>query len=127
MENLKYFIPVRTPNPSNSSRGIAFMVRKQHREQHKRGKEFTTLHLDDQGFLSPKDFPKVKRVRLCRICPGNGLDGHDNLRSALKWVVDGIAEALATDDAKIKWDYTQRRGTPKEYGVEVEIQWRKQK
>jgi hypothetical protein len=96
------------------------MIRKQHREQHKRGFDFTKMALDGMS-LAP-----IKKICLCRVCPSEGLDSHDNLRSALKWVVDGIAEALnCKDDSKLKWDYDQKRGTSKEHGIEVEIIWRK--
>lgn len=48
------------------------------------------------------------------------LDAHDNLRSALKGVVDGIADWLKVkdDDPRIEWRYDQRTGEP---GVEVTV------
>lgn len=62
------------------------------------------------------------RVTLTRIAPSNGLDPDDNLRSALKWVKDGVAKTLGVDDRDpvIKWDYDQKRGS--EYAVHVRIE-----
>lgn len=50
-------------------------------------------------------------VRITRIAP-RALDSHDNLRSACKAVVDGIADALdlLTDaDTRVSWEYAQAR------------------
>lgn len=60
-------------------------------------------------------------VALTRIAP-RALDGHDNLRSALKPCVDEIARCLGlTSDAdpRVTWLYDQRRGKVREYAVEV--------
>jgi hypothetical protein len=42
------------------------------------------------------------------------LDEHDNLRSALKGVVDSIADRLGVpdNDPRIEWRYGQAKGTP---------------
>ena len=60
-------------------------------------------------------------VTLTRIDP-RALDD-DNLRSALKAVRDGIADALGVNDRDpaVTWCYAQRRGKVREYGVEVTI------
>lgn len=61
-------------------------------------------------------------VMLTRIAPSSGLDD-DNLRSAFKHVRDGIADALGIDDrdVRVRWDYAQRRGKPKSYGIEIAV------
>lgn len=58
-------------------------------------------------------------VSMIRIAPSSGLDD-DNLRSSLKAVRDGIADALGSDDRnpKILWEYSQTRG---EYGVDIDM------
>ena len=51
------------------------------------------------------------------------LDG-DNLANSQKHVRDGIADALGIDDGsdRLDWRYAQRRGKPREYSVEVQIE-----
>ncbi len=51
-------------------------------------------------------------VTITRIAAGT-LDAHDNLPSALKHVVDGIADALgvADNDARVTWRYAQEKRT----------------
>jgi len=76
--------------------------------------------------------PKVQppcKVTLTRIAPRN-LDEHDNLRTSMKWITDAIASYLVpgkaagrADDCKaIEWDYKQKKGAVREYGVLVEIE-----
>ena len=48
----------------------------------------------------------------------------DNLASAFKAVRDELAAWLGCDDgprAPVSWRYAQRRGEPKEYAVEIQI------
>lgn len=61
-------------------------------------------------------------VTLTRVAP-RSLDD-DNLRGALKAVRDGIADRLGVDDAdpRVEWRYGQRKGEPRQYGVEVELE-----
>jgi hypothetical protein len=58
-------------------------------------------------------------VSLTRIAP-RALDD-DNLRGALKACRDGIADWLGVDDRdpRVSWEYEQRKGAAKTYGVEV--------
>lgn len=60
-------------------------------------------------------------VTLTRIAPRE-LDD-DNLRGALKACRDGVADALGIDDrdARVTWEYAQRRGKPREYAVEINV------
>ncbi len=60
-------------------------------------------------------------VTLTRIAP-RSLDG-DNLQGALKAVRDGVADALGVDDRhpSIRWEYAQRRGAPRQYGIELQV------
>lgn len=63
---------------------------------------------------------------MCRLAPRE-LDADDNLRIALKWIKDAIAEVLTGDmvpgradgDKRIKWEYDQQYS--KEYFVKVQI------
>lgn len=65
-------------------------------------------------------------VRLVRMAPRE-LDPDDNLRIALKWVKDAVAEVITQDfvpgradgDKRIKWEYDQEFS--KVYKVKIEI------
>ena len=59
-------------------------------------------------------------ITLTRVAP-RALDD-DNLRGALKSIRDGIADCLGVDDrdARVTWRYAQRRGSPREYAVDIE-------
>jgi hypothetical protein len=67
-----------------------------------------------------KTFPCA--IKLTRVAP-RPLDGHDNLRSALKACVDGIADWLGVkdNDPRVQWDYDQDRGKPKYQAVRIEL------
>ncbi|WP_408953034.1 hypothetical protein [Lysobacter sp. Hz 25] len=60
-------------------------------------------------------------VSLSRIAPRQ-LDD-DNLRTAFKALRDGIAAryGIPDNDKRIRWEYDQERGKPKEYGARVTI------
>lgn len=48
----------------------------------------------------------------------------DNLAGSAKGVRDQIAKLIGVDDGderKVRWEYSQRKGLPKEYGLEVRI------
>ncbi len=60
--------------------------------------------------------PRVRVHLAVRLAPGHLFDGHDNLRSSLKPLVDAIAETLGVADAdsRVEWEYSQAesRGEP---------------
>jgi hypothetical protein len=60
-------------------------------------------------------------VKVTRIAPRQ-LDGHDNLRTSIKPIVDGLTDALGLKndrDPRITWAYDQVRGGVREYGVRI--------
>jgi len=69
------------------------------------------------------------KVIMTRISPRE-LDEHDNLRSALKHIVDVIADILvpglkagrADGDKQIEWAYAQRKGLAKEFALEIHLE-----
>jgi len=62
---------------------------------------------------------------LTRIAPRT-LD-YDGLVSGCKATVDGIADYLGIDDRHLAVTYAQRKGEPREYGVEIAIHVAKEK
>lgn len=110
---------IRTASESNSKEHWTVKA-KRHRKQKSMIKKI---------FLSER--PKVKppcTVLLTRIAPGT-LDAHDNLPISFKWIVDAIADYLcpgqlagrADDNKLIEWKYSQKRGKPREYAIQIEI------
>ena len=88
---------------------------------HKRFRLQTWAMLRAQGPLGVV-FAPVK-VTMTRIAPRE-LDKHDNLRSALKGAVDGVADwlKLPDNDPRIEFVYEQERGAPKYYALRVEVE-----
>ncbi len=72
---------------------------------------FVGATLGRRVFCGPDaaDLPCV--VLLTRVAP-KPLDNHDNLASAFKGLVDGIADVLGVDDRnpRVTWLYAQRKG-----------------
>lgn len=60
-------------------------------------------------------------VKMTRVSP-RMLDD-DNLRGALKSIRDGVADRLRIDDRdpRVKWEYDQRFGAPKQHMVVLEF------
>lgn len=80
-------------------------------------------------YLQPHKKPKLPcRITLTRIAPRE-LD-FDNLAYALKkctdvvadWLLPGLAAGRADGDDRLKFELTQRKGSPKEYALEIKIQ-----
>ena len=117
---LSFFIPIRTPSIQNMRGG--FKMRKMKREQYRIAMNATST----AWIITTHEQRRSKEIKviLCRVA-SRKLDAHDNLPYALKWIVDGIAEGLGfsdDSDPRLKWFYAQRKGQPKEHGVEVEIE-----
>lgn len=111
---IAFEIPLRTVSEANAR---DHWSKKARRVKHHR----STARLLTQQAARATALPVV--VTLTRIAPSSGLDD-DNLRSALKAIRDGIADAYGLDDRapSIEWRYAQRRGAT--YAVHVEIERR---
>lgn len=103
-------LPVATPNPSNGSHG-------HWRLEHARKRRLRKL-----AALGCPTAALPVTVRLVRLSAGR-LDEHDNLRSALKPIVDGCADRLGVkdNDPRIRWEYAQERVPRGTYGVRIEV------
>jgi hypothetical protein len=72
--------------------------------------------------------PLKCEIELCRIAPRE-LDFHDNLRMAMKpivdiiadWLIPGLQKGHADSDKRLLWKYAQEKGKPKEYAVRIRI------
>ena len=105
-------IPVRTVSEANAHE---HWRKRQRRAKEQRG--IVALMLGASHVRPP--VPCV--VTITRIAPGK-LDD-DNLAGSQKHVRDGIADWLGVNDRdpRVKYEYAQRKGKPKEYAVQIEI------
>lgn len=112
-------LPLRTLSEANASQREHWGS-KHRRHKHQRS-ETTIILLSTWGRLV-SDWTTPITITLTRIAPRK-LDS-DNLLSALKHVRDGIADWLSVEDNDplLTWVYAQRKGTPKEYAVEITIE-----
>jgi hypothetical protein len=71
-----------------------------------------------------REVPLPVVVTVTRVANSQGLDPHDGLPASCKQVVDCVARAYGIDDrdARITWQYDQRRG--KGYGCQIRIEAR---
>lgn len=91
-------------------------------ERHKKQKKIVFYSLSPHR----DKFSLPCTVRMTRLAPRE-LDEDDNLRIALKWIKDAIAEVITQDfvpgradgDKRIKWEYDQEFSS--EYKVKIEI------
>lgn len=127
-------IPLRTVSESNA-RGHWKVGHRRHREQRLTTRLVLAGALPADGMMPPQSredasgprsgvrvVPWSIRVTLTRLAPSSGLDD-DNLRGALKYVRDGVADALGVNDRdpRVTWDYDQRRSKPREWAVEIRL------
>ena len=122
---LRFTVEVRTQSEDNMHehwRNRQKRVKQQRWITHRRFNEARAR----AGFVcAPRCWPVGWLVTLTRVAPSAGLDSHDNLRGAMKHIVDQIAQELGLPndrDPRIEWAYAQRKGKPKQYAVLVEIQ-----
>jgi hypothetical protein len=106
-------IPLATPNMTNRREHHMARARRQRRQ---RDAVVLMLKARNVAHRLPRvavnlDASERLAVTVTRVSPGT-LDAHDNLRSALKSVVDGVADYFGIDDAdpRIEWRYGQRKG-----------------
>ncbi len=121
---IRFTLPVKTKSKNRSwvasmqGRMAEAGLTKNHRAL---AKQAAGGHLNSRG-LKGSDFVPVV-VTLTRISAGT-LDD-DNLIASMKGLRDGLADALAINDAdvgRLRFAYLQRKGRPREYGVEVLIE-----
>jgi hypothetical protein len=109
---IEIFLPIATVSVSNVREHWA--MRAARAKAHRQQAYLMTVRL--KGLILPAT------IKIIRVSP-RMLDGHDNLRHALKAVVDGIADRLGIDDRdpRVTWEYGQEKGRPKQRGVRLEV------
>ena len=109
-------IPIRTVNELNRHEHFRVRLRRS-RDQRQATAYRTRGHLG--SFIG-----KPVTVTLTRVAPSTGLDEHDGLPSAFKFIVDALAELLGEKndrDPRYHWRYRQECGP---YAVNVTIEER---
>lgn len=115
------YIPMRAVNVSNARESWAARATRVARERR-------NVALTWMAVVAPNLRIRTERllpceVTLTRVAPRE-IDAHDALPISMKAVVDEVSVCLglASDrDPRVRWQYTQRRGRPHEYGVEIGI------
>lgn len=118
---IKVVLPIRTL-PEGNVREHWHAVAKRKAEHREVAKMVIGQALKARALRGLDFVPAI--VTLTRVSAGK-LDKHDNLRSALKFTVDGVAAALGVDDGdeeRVEWRYQQRKGTAGKYAVEILIE-----
>jgi hypothetical protein len=122
--SVAFTLRLRTKNPGNTRPSntvlSAVIARRERTDQHESACLQARIAMR-LAKVTPVDLvPAV--VTLTRVSTGR-LDEHDGLRSALKHVVDGVAEALCVDDGRgaVTWQYRQRSDGRGKFGIDVEI------
>lgn len=114
-------VPITTKNPTNTREH--HMVRAK-RVKAQRAGVGLMLRANAVGTrLEPVSHGMRLVVLLTRVSPGT-LDKHDNLRAALKHVVDEVAAYFGVDDAdkRVEWRYAQVQGKPSCVRIELSVE-----
>lgn len=115
-----FIIPVKTVSEINKTSEHWSAKHRRHKAQ-----RLHTWNAFRQAVKVPLILPCV--ITMTRIAPRR-LDD-DNLRTALKTIRDQLAAMIVDDyrpgradsDDRIKWQYAQEKGKPKEYTVKIQI------
>ena len=104
---MKLEIPITTPSVSNLREFWATRARRT-----KAQREAVYLCLRSAIARGAKLPDPPCRVTLTRQAPMKIRDQHDNLRAAMKPIVDELAKCLGVDDSdeRVEWCYLQRKG-----------------
>lgn len=102
----------------------AFLEHSDREKAQKMIKECDICLKEENGFL----VKKTLLITICYVRPRK-LD-YDNLISSLKHTIDSVADNIipgqafgrADGDPRLKFEFTQKAGNPKEYALEIKIQ-----
>ena len=115
-------LPIKTVSESNKGGEHWTVKHKRHKRQQ------SIVHVLLRNKLAVVKLPC--QILITRIAPRK-LATHDNLGPSMKWIADAICDILipnkaagrADDDPRIKIEYNQCKGNPKEYAVRVQISY----
>lgn len=111
---MEFVLPIKTVNESNGSHGH-WRAKSARRAGHR-----TAVW----AAMSGKVLPELPVAVTLTRCSAGELDEHDNLRGALKAVVDQIAEhyGIPDKDKRIEWRYAQEKAPRGQFAVRVVIE-----
>lgn len=118
---IELFIPIKTARGQNN-REHHFARHRRVRAEREAACLLTKSAMCDRVALCDVHYALKIRVTVTRLSNGT-LDGHDNLRGALKAIVDGVADAFnrKDDDRYFTWNYAQEKCKRGEFGVRIQI------
>jgi hypothetical protein len=110
---LTFYVPTKLISEANQREHWAIKAKRKKAQQ-----RAVELYWLSQRFrVAPPVVVTLTRVGVRKLDP-------DNLAGSFKHVQDAIAKCLGVDDGddrKVRWVYEQRKGIPKEYGLDVRI------
>jgi len=114
---MQFYVPLRTGRGENNREHPQARARRVNAEH--QAVFYATLGTRRAVLAALMPTPVV--VTLTRVSPGPGLDPHDNLPSALKGVVDQLADILGINDRdpRVTWKYAPQEKGP--WGVWVHV------
>jgi hypothetical protein len=112
---MRFTMPVKLRSEANSGQGW-----KARHFRFKKQKDTVAAHM--RQFMPYPNPPLLIRIVRKYPRPQWRMDGHDNLRSACKGIVDGITRELGIDDgdARLQFEYDQECDKAG-HSVEIEI------
>jgi hypothetical protein len=114
-----YFIPVQTVSEANAREDWRAKMKRTARERE--AGYIATLAYNARWKTPIGGNPAM--VHLTRYSPSaKKMDEFENVRVALKHIVDGIADALGIDDADMEWYPHQEKSPPGCHGVLVKFE-----
>lgn len=118
MHKEKFVVPLRLESVSNVSKH--WTAQSKEKNKIKRAIKF---------IMCTSQIKPPCKVILTRVAP-RALDAEDNLPMALKTPKDAVADVIcpglapgrADGNKNITWEFSQRKGLPKTYALEIELQ-----
>lgn len=115
MPMIRFDVPVKLISEANKREH--YMVRHKRKKDQQRAVAYSWIAAGIGHFFVFPVVVTMTRIGVRKLDP-------DNLAGSFKHVQDQIARELGVDDgdeSRVRWIYQQRKGAPKQYGLEVSI------
>jgi hypothetical protein len=108
-----FYVPTKLISEANQREHWAIKTKRKKAQQ----RAVELVWLAERVRVAPPVVVTLTRVGVRKLDP-------DNLAGSFKHVQDQIAKCMGVDDGderKVRWVYEQRKGIPRQYGLEVRI------
>lgn len=122
---LSFNIHVKTVSEANASRCEHWGSKKKRKDiQRNAGYMHMLAKVNENNIMASTLLCDAITIRMTRCAKGNRQMDSDNLAGSMKYIRDGIAKALKTDDGdkRLTWVYEQERLKSGDQYVRVEIE-----